>query len=74
LKNLKKEKSSRQGEIFVGEYVFRYGKHTRRGRLNSSNLASCRFTLYNDLTIKVSYDPDDYGAGRGKGNIFISVR
>lgn len=74
LKNLKKAKSSRQGDIFVGEYIFRYGKHTRRGRLNSGNLASCRFTLYNDLTIKVSYDPDDYGAGRGKGKVFVSVR
>ncbi len=74
LKNLKKGKSSRQGDFYQGEYVFRYGKHTRRGRLNSNNLTSCRFTLYNDLTIKVRYDPDDYGAGRGKGKVFVSVR
>lgn len=74
LKNLKKAKSARLGEYFEGEYVFRYGKHTRRGRLNSSNLSLCRFTLYNDLTIKVSYDPDDYGGGRGKGKVFVSVR
>ena len=74
LKNLKKAKSARLGEMYEGEYVFRYGKHTRRGRLNSGNLAACRFTLYNDLTIKASYDPDDYGAGRGKGKVFISVR
>jgi hypothetical protein len=74
LKNLKKGKSARLGDYYEGEYVFRYGKHTRRGRLNSSNLASCRFTLYNELTIKVRYDPDDYGAGRGKGKVFVSVR
>lgn len=74
LKNLKKEKSSRLGIYYGGEYVFRYGKHTRRGRFNSNNLASCRFTLYNDLTIKVRYDPDDYGGGRGKGKVFVSVR
>lgn len=74
LKNLKKAKSSRNGDYFEGEYIFRYGKHTRRGKFNSSNLASCRFTLYNDLTIKVRYDPDDYGAGRGQGKVFVSVR
>ena len=74
LKNLKKGKSARLEDFFEGEYVFRYGKHTRRGRLNSSNFASCRFTLYNDLTIKVRYDPDDFGAGRGKGKVFVSVR
>ena len=74
LKNLKKAKSARLGDYYEGEYIFRYGKHTRRGHLNSSNLASCRFTLYNDLTIKVRYDPDDYGAGQGKGKVFVSVR
>ncbi len=74
LKNLKKKKSARLGDYYEGEYVFRYGKHTRRGRLNSSKFASCRFTLYNELTIKVRYDPDDFGAGRGKGKVFVSVR
>ncbi len=74
LKNLKKGKSARLGDYYEGGYVFRYGKHTRRGRLNSSNFASCRFTLYNELTIKVRYDPDDFGAGQGKGKVFVSVR
>lgn len=74
LKNLKKAKTNRLEDYFEGEYVFRYGKYTRRGLLSSNTLATCRFTLYNDLTIKVRYDPDDYGAGRGKGKVFISVR
>ncbi len=74
LKNLKRARSQKNGDYFEGEYIFRYGKHTRRGKLNSNNLASCRFTLYNDLTIKVRYDPDDYGSGRGQGKVFVSVR
>lgn len=74
LKNLKKVKSPNLGDHYEGEYIFRYGKHTRRGHFDSNNFASCRFTLYNDLTIKVRYDPDDYGGGRGQGKVFVSVR
>ncbi|WP_020676600.1 PEGA domain-containing protein [Geopsychrobacter electrodiphilus] len=74
LKNLRKRNSERIGVFYEGDYVFRYGKHTRRGHLNSSVLATARFTLYNDLTIKVSYDPDDSGAGKGQGSVFVSIR
>ncbi len=74
IKNLKKNSSVLQGKYYEGDYIFRYGKHIRRGKLNSSTHASCKFTLYNDTVIKLRYDPDDYTNGKGRGKVFASVR
>ncbi len=74
IKNLKTRESQLIGTFFEGDYVFRYGKHIRRGKLNSSDLSSTTFKLYNDIVIKLRYDPDTSGYGKGEGRIFMSIR
>lgn len=74
IKNLKARESQLIGTFFEGDYVFRYGKHIRRGKLNSSDLSSSKITLYNDIVIKLRYDPDSSGYGKGDGRVFMSIR
>jgi hypothetical protein len=74
IKNLKKRQSELVGDYFDGEYVFRYGKHVRRGKLISSDPASCKIKLYNDVVVKLRYDPDLLGYGKGDGRVFLSIR
>lgn len=74
IKNLKKRESKLVGTYFDGDYVFRYGKHVRRGKLNSSELGSCKIKLYNDIVMKLRYDPDTSGYGKGEGRVFLSIR
>jgi|GEM_PF-2453531 len=74
IKNLKSRESELVGTYFDGDYVFRYGKHVRRGKLNSSTMASCKIKLYNDIVLKLRYDPDTSGYGKGEGRVFLSIR
>ncbi len=74
IKNLKARESQLIGTYFEGDYVFRYGKHIRRGKLNSSDLSTSKFKLYNDIVIKLRYDPDSSGYGKGEGRVFMSIR
>lgn len=74
IKNLKRKESDLVGSYFDGDYVFRYGKHIRRGKLNSSTFASVKIKLYNDVVLKLRYDPDLEGYGKGDGRVFLSIR
>jgi PEGA domain len=74
IKNLKSRESQLVGVYYEGDYVFRYGKHIRRGKLISSDLGSCKIKLYNDIVIKLRYDPDTAGYGKGEGRVFLSIR
>ena len=74
IKNLKSRESQLVGTYFEGDYVFRYGKHVRRGKLVSSDFASCKIKLYNDVVVKLRYDPDTSGYGKGEGRVFLSIR